>query len=124
MKRVLLFRPERCLMCLSCVLACGLEALEIDDPREIVRGSRPPQRLAMRLVGGTPWPVRCRHCIQAPCAEACISGSIVRDEEASAVRHNPETCVGCGSCRLVCPFSAISRDETGDCMAKCDLGPE
>ena len=78
----------------------------------------------MILAEGTPWPERCRHCTQAPCAEACISGSIVRDEAAAAVRHRPETCVGCGTCQLVCPFNAIARDETGDCMTKCNLCPE
>ena len=78
----------------------------------------------MTLARGTPWPERCRHCTQAPCAEACISGSIVRDEASSTVRHRPETCVGCGSCQLVCPFNAIGRDETGDCMTKCNLCPE
>ena len=124
MKRILLFRPERCLMCLSCVLACRLEALGIDDPRDIARGSKPPRRLSMILAGGTPWPERCRHCTQAPCAEACISGSIFREEATGAVRHQPETCVGCGSCQLVCPFNAISRDETGECMTKCNLCPE
>jgi anaerobic carbon-monoxide dehydrogenase iron sulfur subunit len=124
MRRVLLFRPERCLMCLSCVLACQLEALGVDDPRDLARGSKPPRRLSMSLVGGTPWPERCRHCTQAPCAEACISGSIVRDEAAAAVRHRPETCVGCGSCQLVCPFNAITRDETDECMTKCNLCPE
>ena len=124
MKRILLFRPERCLMCLSCVLACQLEALGVDDPRDIARGSKPPRRLSMTLAGGTPWPERCRHCTQAPCAEACISGSIVRDEATAAVRHRPETCVGCGSCQLVCPFNAITRDETGECMTKCNLCPE
>ena len=124
MKRILLFRPERCLMCLSCVLACQLGALGVDDPRDIAAGSKPPRRLSMILAGGTPWPERCRHCTQAPCAEACISGSIVRDEATGAVRHRPETCVGCGSCQLVCPFNAITRDETGDCMTKCNLCPE
>lgn len=121
MKRTIVFRPERCLMCLSCVLACQMKALGVEDPRDLNSGQKPPRRLSMVLVEGTPWPSRCRHCLQAPCAEACISGSIVRDEESSAVRHHPETCVGCGTCRLVCPFNAIARDETGDCMTKCNL---
>lgn len=78
----------------------------------------------MVLAEGTPWPERCRHCSQAPCAEACISGSILRDEASSAVHHRPETCVGCGTCRLVCPFGAIAPDETEDCMTKCNLCPQ
>ncbi len=124
MKRRLLFRPERCLLCHSCVLACGLEALGIDDPRELAAESRPPRRLAMTLAAGTPWPVRCRHCTHPPCAEACISGSIVRDGVTGAVRHRPDTCVGCGSCRLVCPFGAVAPDGTDECMTKCNLCPD
>lgn len=126
MKKVLVFRPERCLMCLSCVLACELKALGVDDPRnlDLAAQERPPRRLSMVLAGGTPWPERCRHCTQAPCAEACISGSIVRDETDSSVRHRPETCVGCGTCRLVCPFNGITPDERGDGMTKCNLCPE
>ena len=124
MKRTIVFRPERCLMCLSCVLACQMKALGIDDPRDLASGQKPPRRLSMTLVEGTPWASVCRHCVQAPCVEACISGSMVRDEEASAVRHHPETCVGCGTCQLVCPFNAISRSAEKDSMAKCNLCPE
>jgi carbon-monoxide dehydrogenase iron sulfur subunit len=124
MKRTIVFRPERCLMCLSCVLACQLKALGLDDPREPTSGQKPPRRLSLTLVEGMPWAERCRQCVQAPCVEACISGSIVRDEETSAVLHHSETCVGCGTCRLVCPFNAISRNEKDNCMAKCNLCPE
>jgi carbon-monoxide dehydrogenase iron sulfur subunit len=123
MKKDIVFSPERCLMCFSCVLACELKALGAQDPRDLDlhNGKKPPHRLSMVLAEGTPWPERCRHCTQAPCAEACISGSIVRDEGSSAVCHRPETCVGCGTCRLVCPFNATAPDETGECMTKCDL---
>ncbi|MEW6334748.1 MAG: 4Fe-4S dicluster domain-containing protein [Thermodesulfobacteriota bacterium] len=126
MKKALVFRPERCLMCLSCVLACQLKALGIEDPRDqpLRTGPKPPRRLSMVLAAGTPWPERCRHCTQAPCAEACISGSIVLDDASGAVRHRPETCVGCGTCRLVCPFNGIAPDDSGDCMTKCSLCPE
>ncbi len=124
MKRALVFRPERCLMCLSCVLACELKAFGVEDPRDLITRQKPPRRLSMVLVDGTPWPDRCRHCTQAPCAESCISGSIIRDEESSAVLHHADTCVGCGSCQLVCPFNALSRDEKKECMVKCNLCPE
>jgi len=101
-----------------------MKALGVEDPRDLAFGQHPPRRITMALIEGTPRASVCRHCVQAPCAEACVSGSIVRDEETSMVRHHPETCVGCGTCQLVCPFNAITRDETGDCMTKCNLCPE
>ena len=87
-------------------------------------GGRPAKRITIALSEGTPRASICRHCLQAPCAEACISGSIVRDEETLAVRHHPETCVGCGTCQLVCPFNAVTRDEKEGRMEKCNLCPD
>ncbi len=124
MKRTIVFRPERCLMCLSCVLACQLKALGARDPGEVTPGQRPPRRISLTLVGGTPRASLCRHCLQAPCAEACVSGSICRDDEASAVRQHPETCVGCGTCQLVCPFNAVTRNDREDRLEKCNLCPD
>lgn len=124
MKRTIAFRPERCLMCRCCVLACGIKALGRSGPLGLLPGQKPPRRLAVTLVDGTPHASRCRHCLQAPCEEACISGSIVRDEERSAVLHNAESCVGCGTCQLVCPFNAISRGNGSSGMAKCNLCPD
>lgn len=121
MRRTIVFRAERCLMCFSCILACQMKSLGVDDPLHLVAGLKPRRRLSLTLVEGTPLVSFCRHCIQAPCVEACFSGSIVRDDETSAVLHNPETCVGCGTCQLVCPFNAISCSGENDSMAKCNL---
>jgi anaerobic carbon-monoxide dehydrogenase iron sulfur subunit len=111
-------------MCHSCVLSCQMKALGLSDPRDLVAGQKPPRRLWLTLVEGMPWAEQCRQCAQAPCVEACISGSMVRDEETSAVIHHPDTCVGCGTCQLVCPFNAISRSGENDSMAKCNLCQE
>lgn len=124
MKRTILFRPERCLLCQGCVLACQLNALDLADPREFTRGGNPPRRLSLALVDQRPRASLCRHCAQPPCAEACISGSIVRDNESGRLVHHPETCVGCGSCELVCPAGAISRSEGSDGVTKCNLCPD
>jgi len=120
----LFFRPERCMLCLSCVLACELNSLAISDAREIPRGRRPLGRIAMTFSRGTPWPRKCQQCTTAPCVEACVTGSLVRQEGKAGILHRPETCVGCGSCLLVCPHGAPSYDEREERMFKCTLCSE
>lgn len=36
------------------------------------------------------------------------------------VIRNPNRCIGCLTCVLVCPYGAISQDETG-AVQKCEL---
>lgn len=66
----------------------------------------------------------CRHCDDAPCVEACITGAMSRDER-GAVTVDRERCVGCWTCILVCPYGAIQRDERErKVSSKCDLCPD
>lgn len=73
---------------------------------------------------GTPWVWKCQQCTSAPCVEACVSGSLRHEEGKPGVIHDRETCVGCGSCLLACPFNAVIPDEKEDVVAKCNLCPE
>jgi len=123
MTRKIFFRPERCLMCFSCVLACQLNSLGTGDARCLPPG-KPLKRISPVFSPGTPWMWKCQQCSQPPCAEACISGSIRRKEDGKGVVHRPETCVGCGSCLLACPFSIPTFDQEGGRMSKCNLCPE
>jgi carbon-monoxide dehydrogenase iron sulfur subunit len=113
------FHPERCLGCLSCQLACHLQALGLSCFEAVPVGKKPSERMTLTFQVGTPWLEACRHCSSAPCVEACISGSL--RQEAGRVIHAPEKCVGCGSCVLACPFGAIRPLEDQDRMIKCNL---
>jgi formate dehydrogenase iron-sulfur subunit len=63
----------------------------------------------------------CKHCANAPCQEACPTGSIIRTEF-NTVYVQQDICNGCGYCVVACPFGVISRDEKGDHQAhKCTL---
>ncbi|HEX9133617.1 MAG TPA: 4Fe-4S dicluster domain-containing protein [Ktedonobacteraceae bacterium] len=63
----------------------------------------------------------CKHCANAPCQEACPTGSIIRTEF-DTVYVQQEICNGCGYCVVACPFGVIMRDEYGDRTAhKCTL---
>lgn len=124
MNRKIFYRPERCMFCFSCVLACQLHCLGVSEVRRIPREQRPIQRILVEISHGTPWASKCQHCISAPCVEACISGSLVHRDGQPGVVHHQETCVGCGSCLLVCPFSALTYDDKDQKMIKCNLCSE
>lgn len=63
----------------------------------------------------------CKHCANAPCQEACPTGSIIRTEF-DTVYVQQDICNGCGYCVVACPFGVIARDEYGDHTAhKCTL---
>jgi formate dehydrogenase iron-sulfur subunit len=63
----------------------------------------------------------CKHCANAPCQEACPTGSIIRTEF-DTVYVQQDICNGCGYCIVACPFGVIARDDTGDRQAhKCTL---
>jgi anaerobic carbon-monoxide dehydrogenase iron sulfur subunit len=113
------FHPERCMLCLSCVLACQMNSQDISDFRKIPREQKPSHRISVAFARGTPWVWKCQHCVSAPCIEACVSGSLCHEE--GRVVHHSETCVGCGSCLLVCPNSAPTYDVKEERIVKCDL---
>jgi formate dehydrogenase iron-sulfur subunit len=63
----------------------------------------------------------CKHCVNAPCLEACPTGAIIRTEF-DTVYVQQDICNGCGYCVVACPFGVIARDEQGDHTAhKCTL---
>lgn len=63
----------------------------------------------------------CKHCVHAPCHEACPTGAIIRTEF-DTVYVQQDICNGCGYCVVACPFGVIARDEQGTHTArKCTL---
>jgi formate dehydrogenase iron-sulfur subunit len=63
----------------------------------------------------------CKHCRDAPCLEACPTGSIIRTEF-DTVYVQQDVCNGCGYCVTACPFGVVDVDRKGDGKAhKCTL---
>ncbi|HEU4647815.1 MAG TPA: 4Fe-4S dicluster domain-containing protein [Gemmatimonadales bacterium] len=63
----------------------------------------------------------CKHCVHAPCLEACPTGSIVRTEF-DTVLVQQDVCNGCGYCVTACPFGVVELDKERDGKAhKCTL---
>ncbi len=90
-----------CIGCNTCVVVCKM------------RNGTPPgifwNRVLEEEVGTYPaarrifWPVRCMHCEDPACVDACPTGASSRRED-GIVLVDGEKCVGCKACILACPY--------------------
>jgi carbon-monoxide dehydrogenase iron sulfur subunit len=113
-------RPERCMGCRSCEIACAVQHSKDKTLLSAIMQSPSPQkRLFVEWADGLKMPVLCRHCEDAPCMNACISGCLYRDEK-GFIRRRKERCIGCWSCIMACPFGVIVRDRHKRIAVKCD----
>jgi len=114
-------RPERCMGCLSCRLACAVAHSAAGHLYGAVTEDPPPRsRVYVEAVGGRKVPLQCRHCREAPCVAACPVEALKYQGEEGLVRYHRERCIGCGFCVLACPFGVIAfRREEGRVL-RCD----
>jgi anaerobic carbon-monoxide dehydrogenase iron sulfur subunit len=137
MRRVLV-RPDRCLGCRSCELACvnhhrvaGADRHSASTvvPRiKVELGPAERANSSGSEHGGdhhgpklrTASVVICLHCDDPECVAACTAGALTKDSE-GVVLVDPELCVGCLVCIEACPHGAISHDPSASIVVKCDL---
>jgi carbon-monoxide dehydrogenase iron sulfur subunit len=115
---------EFCIGCRLCEIHC---LVQHSQSKKIIKAfkeeaPRAMARLVVEEEGPLSFAMQCRHCQEAACIEACMTGAMHRDEETGAVLCDEDKCVGCWMCVMVCPFGAIQRNVTGRSAAsKCDL---
>jgi carbon-monoxide dehydrogenase iron sulfur subunit len=129
--KTVIVRPERCVGCLQCRLACAVEHSRSKDlAAAIAEPIRPQPRL--RVYPGRlhlAFPNKCRHCEPAPCQWACIAGAISRSPRGT-VDIDPQRCIRCAMCAMACPFGVLTyaptyqTPERGAVALKCDQCPE
>jgi carbon-monoxide dehydrogenase iron sulfur subunit len=123
MKRIYV-NEEYCIGCRLCEVHC---LVQHSQSKKIVKAYKEeaPQlmpRLVFEEEGPLSFAMPCRHCADAPCLDACITGAMHRDEETGTVLCDEDRCVGCWMCVMACPFGAIQRNLKGTKAAsKCDL---
>jgi formate dehydrogenase iron-sulfur subunit len=62
----------------------------------------------------------CKHCVAAPCQQACPTGAIIYNEFGN-VYIQPDICNGCTYCVAACPFGVITRSTISGHARKCTL---
>ncbi|MGB9804526.1 4Fe-4S dicluster domain-containing protein [Desulfofundulus sp.] len=123
MPKEVLIRFDRCLGCRSCQLACAVAHSSAGSLLAAVsNGEKPRARIFVHQVGGYKAPLNCRHCLDAPCIDACIAGAMHRREDGTVTNVGGEQqCTACWMCVMVCPYGVIRSDARGTMALKCDL---
>lgn len=119
---------EKCLSCRACEIACAVAHSRSKKLPDAVREfPLSKNRIHVESIdeGLSPHGIRsiavqCRHCDEPLCAQACISGGISRHTDTGQIVNDPDKCVECWSCIMVCPFGAIVRHEDCHQAVKCD----
>jgi len=118
--------PERCTGCHSCELACAVAHSRSGALFGAMLAQEPlSPRNRVVAVAGVRFATQCRQCEDAPCVKICPTGATFRTETFTAV--NPNVCIACKLCMMVCPFGAIhmSAQHVGNrvkqAATKCDL---
>jgi Fe-S-cluster-containing dehydrogenase component len=96
---------KRCIGCKACVLACKAEhflPMGILWNRVLVSETGKYPTVTKIIL-----PVRCNHCDEAKCVDACPTGATVKRED-GIVTIDPDKCMGCRYCLIACPYQARS----------------
>ena len=125
MKRIIA-REEACMGCGLCEVYCVVQHSKSKDIIKAYKREHPRPLSRVRVEEARPvsFAIQCRHCEDAPCVDACLSGAMHLDDETGLVVHDAEKCMGCWTCIMICPYDAVRMDVSGVVVAKCDLCPE
>jgi anaerobic carbon-monoxide dehydrogenase iron sulfur subunit len=114
---------EYCIGCSLCLVACAVNSSKSKNIVKAYKEEKVLPKNNFTEADAISFPVICRHCEDASCMKACITGAITKND-AGYVTINSDKCVGCYSCVMVCPNNAIKSYRTleGKKIAlKCDL---
>jgi anaerobic carbon-monoxide dehydrogenase iron sulfur subunit len=116
---------ERCMGCHSCELACAVAHSSGKSLYAAIgQHPKPKKRIYVEWVApDKKVPLVCRHCEDAPCLHACISGAISRTAE-GVVLTAEDKCIGCWTCVMMCPFGVIGRHIELHKAYRCDRCPD
>ena len=108
---------RKCIGCHACTVACKAEhevpiGVNRTWVKYIEKGEFPDTQRAFHVM-------RCNHCADAPCVEACpVTALFIRED--GIVDFNWDRCIGCKACIQACPYDALYIDPDSNTAAKCN----
>ncbi len=116
-------KEEVCIGCHLCEVFCRIEHSKSKDVIKTFKKEYPAplSRCSVEVQKPVTISVRCQNCEDAPCVYACLTGALHRDIDSGIVTVDEKQCIGCWTCVLTCPYSAIQRDTENGRIVKCDL---
>ena len=113
---------ERCTGCKTCELYCAVERGSVGKTllKAVQETPLPQSRVRVEGTNEARLPFQCRHCLQAPCMNACLTGALVRDEETNLVVIKEDRCIACWTCTMYCPYGVIFPWPQREMALKCD----
>lgn len=113
---------DRCTGCKTCELYCATERGSSGKRllAAVQESILPQSRIRVEGNYQAPLPIQCRHCLQAPCLDACLTGALVRDEKTGLVIIRDDRCIGCWTCTAFCPYGVIFPWPERKIALKCD----
>ncbi|MEE9420492.1 MAG: 4Fe-4S dicluster domain-containing protein [Desulfatiglandaceae bacterium] len=120
--KVIAVHLDRCTGCKTCELYCAVERASNGKTLLKAVQESPAPRPRVRVEGSNevPLPLQCRHCLHAPCLNACLTGALVRDPETNLVITREDRCIACWTCTMYCPYGAIFPWPQRAFALKCD----
>jgi len=109
-KMAMVIDLQRCTGCGGCIISCISE-------NNVQTGVTWAKKIS-KTVGKYPnigldfKPTLCNHCEKAPCVRACPTGAMHKTTDGDMTAHDPEKCIGCKTCKAMCPYDVISINAT------------
>lgn len=118
--------PDKCTGCHSCEMACAVAHTGSGSLfNALLNHEALTPRNRVLQIGEVKMTTQCRQCEDAPCVKVCPTGATYQTSTYTAV--NPNLCIACKLCMMVCPFGAIKitnfqeNEQTKRVAMKCDL---
>jgi carbon-monoxide dehydrogenase iron sulfur subunit len=102
---------ERCTGCKRCELECIAEhSASKSYITAVLTEPEPKTRIFVEAFSEKPVPLVCRHCKEALCVSACMTGCMQKDLATGIVSNmdHEQKCVGCWMCIMACPYGVIN----------------